>query len=157
MQMFSKLLQDAGNSHRSNTYSDPVCFHTSCTSQQYSLVDFLFCCWRIAKFILLYSFCAVSMLSEVFQSHFLQYSGDVMQFLSFCDSIPRAWCSPYIPVSVTADNRWFYERLPIVIMLLPPLLLIWNSPERGWKWKWSNGVVKNEMDLFWCIFKVCPS
>ena len=49
------------------------------------------------------------------------------------ESILGAWCSPYtlesIPVSVTADNRWFYERLPIVIMLLPPLLLIWNTAE----------------------------
>ena len=25
------------------------------------------------------------------------------------------------------------------------------SPARGWKWKWSNGVGKSEMDLFWCI------
>ena len=56
---------------------------------------------------------------KVFQSKFWKYSGGVMQQ------------SPYtvgsIPVSVTADNRWFYERLPIVIMLLPPLLLIWNT------------------------------
>ena len=25
------------------------------------------------------------------------------------------------------------------------------SPTRAWKWKWSNGVEKSEIDLFWCI------
>ena len=32
-------------------------------------------------------------------------------------------------VSVTAANRWFYGRLPIVIMLLPLFLLISNTGE----------------------------
>ena len=32
-------------------------------------------------------------------------------------------------VSVTAVNRWFYGRLPIVIMLLPLFLLISNTGE----------------------------
>ena len=32
-------------------------------------------------------------------------------------------------VSVTAANRWFYGRLPIVIMLLPLFLLILNTGE----------------------------
>ena len=25
------------------------------------------------------------------------------------------------------------------------------SPVRAWKWKWSNGVEKSEIDLFWCL------
>ena len=29
-------------------------------------------------------------------------------------------------------------------------LLVNMSLVRGWKWKWSNGVGKGEMDLFWC-------
>ena len=38
-------------------------------------------------------------------------------------------------------------------------LFIWRSfsitlqmiPAGGWKWKWSNSVLKSEMGIFWCI------
>ena len=60
-----------------------------------------------------------------FDAHMLEFN--VHNMLGF-DAYTRIWC--------------IWQGFSITLQMIPA---------GGWKWKWSNSVLKSEMGIFWCI------